>query len=40
MAKQFDFVYAADAASCFLGPILATLESHPRYIILVASLLA
>lgn len=33
MAKRFDFMYASDAASCFLGLVLAKLENHPRHII-------
>jgi hypothetical protein len=31
--KEFDFLWAADAASCFLGLILEKLEQQPRCII-------
>ena len=33
MAKQFDFLDSADAASCFLGLVLEKLEKHSRHIV-------
>ena len=32
-AKQFDLLDGSDAASCFLGLVLAKLENHPRLIV-------
>jgi hypothetical protein len=32
-AKQFDFLNASDAASCFLGLVLEKLERNPRVIV-------
>ena len=33
MAKQFDFLDSADAASCFLGLVLEKLEKQSRHIV-------
>ena len=32
-AKQFDFLDASDAASCFLGLVLEKLENQPKLIV-------
>src|SRR5208283_1793857 len=33
MAGQFDFSYAADAASCFIGLVMQKLEKQPAHIV-------
>jgi hypothetical protein len=37
MTKDFGFLNAPDAASCFLGLVLEKLEKHPHHIVPIMS---